>query len=235
MKTNITLVAFFLAVCASGSQASPILVQVNPGGKIQIDLMYNDDRPGTNIWTTDNGPGDQSPIAGVFLFTPPDQAKLSTVEIKNFGALTPNVRATVHFDFALLGPDPFVPMLFPEIGAIDHALVTSIDVPTFAGTAAFFPTTGSILVTNGIIDGFPGLRILDATSLYPNLDAFFDVNVPLTPAVLAALPVFTGTGQVVSGVSIVPIPSALWLFGSALAGIYTISRRKQTKRLGFSA
>lgn len=218
MKMHSYFAVISLAASVSVVQASPFAFQINQGGKAQITFTYNGGGTAQANFM-DNGPGDEDPRPGIFLFTPPGQKDLQSVDIKNLGALGPFVPAAVHLDFGAQGPDAFVPNHFPVIGTIDpnRILVTSINVPTFVASAASFSLGNAVQVTNGAIGAIPGLSILDGTSLYPTASAFFDVNVPLTPSVLASLTSYSGGAQVVSSVDIVPEPATSSLFILAIA------------------
>lgn len=48
-----------------------------------------------------------------------------------------------------------------------------------------------------------------------------------TPPFAGSVPAFNGTGTLSAGVSEVPVPAAVWLFGSGLVGLAGIARRRK--------
>ena len=148
------------------------------------------------------------------------------VTATDFHVSTP--RGPFNFDFADIAPGGT--LTIPN-AALGKAGFVAGDEQDLIDQAYWTNRDGKIDKPVVLTDGGSGLS-WDSSA--PSLVYFYLNIVP--PGGGAPIPALPGSFRIADGVvTPIPIPGALWLFGSALAGIYTISRRKQTKRLGFSA
>jgi hypothetical protein len=92
--------------------------------------------------------------------------------------------------------------------------VTTLDtistcIPSSPGSGDCLGTTGAYAI--GGNDGIPGSPMIDGP--FPGITVAFDIG--------------SGNSMTVLSVSSVPVPAALWLFGSGLLGLIGISKRKK--------
>ena len=106
--------------------------------------------------------------------------------------------------------------LFVDIVSVGDGLHGHVD----AGVLKVDFSNFGIFWNNGLIPLNGGL-VTDGSGLpAPGFDFLFGANTPLGPST------WTMAGSYVSN-NVVPIPAAVWMFGSALLGIVGVARRKQ--------
>jgi hypothetical protein len=106
--------------------------------------------------------------------------------------------------------------------------IATIDTPTATGATA--TQVGETFTQNGATWTSPAGMMKDFDYTYA--DYSFDSAADAEKIVVNAngsniAQVFVWTEQVAADVSAVPVPAAVWLFGSAMIGLFTTSRRRK--------
>lgn len=121
---------------------------------------------------------------------------------------------SVIFEAAFLDSD------FDFVNDFDLVIFDDQDT-TFVGDSMLVPVASPFDVATVDIDSNFILAICDITGCYG--DTFVDFLAGDSAAVQ-----FGEGGVMVSGVAPVPVPAAVWLFGSGLLGLVAVARRRQT-------
>ena len=121
---------------------------------------------------------------------------------------------SVTFETALLDSD------FDFVNDFDLVIFDDQDT-TFVGDSILVPVTSPFDVATVDIETNFILAICDTTDCYG--DTFVDFLAGGSAAVQ-----FGEGGVMVSGVAPVPVPAAVWLFGSGLLGLVAVARRRRT-------
>lgn len=174
---------------------------MDPNGMLMQHHFANHDGNGDNIVG-----GISSAVSGV-----EPGASTVTVDLGNF--------SDPSFDSTL--------MRVEVLSFLDTGIAT-IDTPTATGATA--TQVGETFTQNGATWTSPAGMMKDFDYTYA--DYSFDSAADGEQIVINAngsniAQVFVWTEQVSADVSAVPVPAAVWLFGSAMIGLFTTSRRRK--------
>jgi hypothetical protein len=218
----ILLAAIFLIPLRSA--ADTIKLPVGPNnGFVAVYASYDDGSSAyTNVVQLDP--------TGNGTFTPSDQSHVSQLIAKNVGTTKPttlppanfflpqnSVTEATVFNFGPGGLDAFAGLELPLFGATDSALsvLAIIDVSALFAAGNPFTLGETLTVVNGSSALSNAVQFLDAATLGSVIDATA-VTAIADPAVLAGLPLFTGTVVVDFPADVVPEPSTLLLLSVGL-------------------
>lgn len=234
MKNSRLLMALALLVSVSRAHSAPFVIDVDLDpltAGIQTTLTVT---PGT-IFTVDILGTDLGGAAGL---PPPDTAVLDVLfndagfvlsDVAGSAAAGSLAAFALLIDYwspaqlvpgAPLAPGPTVQPSGPYASSLTGG---SVGMFALAGGIPFPPGLPIDVFSVSFLAASPGTSTITAAGAFPGSELLFFGVLGTAPPAGLALPIAFS----VSTVTVIPIPAAIWLFGSGLLGLVGMARRKK--------